>query len=74
MNKNDARNFIVALNNCQPYVPPLLYALVTANPCCQFIERIGNAPDETATPPGDTPAKLNGSGVNPNKPENPPKA
>lgn len=42
MNQNDARNFIMALNNCAQYVPPMVMAQLTGNPMSKYIEAIAN--------------------------------
>lgn len=46
MTREDARNFIVALNAIAPYVPPMLMNGVTQNPISQIIQQMANAPEQ----------------------------
>lgn len=46
MTKDDARAFIVALNNITAYVPPMHMQPLITNPICKIIEQMANAPEQ----------------------------
>lgn len=47
INKDDARNFILALNATAQYVPPIVMQQLLGNPICREIEAAANNPEST---------------------------
>ena len=45
MTREDARNFLIAMNNVAAYVPPMLMVQVTNSPVARLIEQVANQPE-----------------------------
>jgi hypothetical protein len=42
MTKDDARNFIIALNAIQPYVPPLMFQPLAGSAVAKYLTDVAN--------------------------------
>lgn len=42
MTRDDARNFLAAVLQMQPYVPPMIFNQIAGNPVTRELERLAN--------------------------------